>query len=110
MVAPRVAVDAARPGRHAGDAEVDRGLVWEHAGVVEPIDDRRVGFDASHQARRARRAVSWSAAASDARAASSERSRRDAARDHEAAEEAIAGEPLVDLLEALLQRMPVAVP
>src|SRR5260370_39632777 len=50
MVLSRVAVHAARPGRYSGDGEVHRSLVLEDAGIVEPIDYRRVGFDAPHQA------------------------------------------------------------
>src|SRR5665811_1571538 len=101
MVAARVAVHAARPGRHSSDGEVQRGLMLEDAGVVEPINDRRVGFDASHQA------VEPGESVLECDGEDSEEVVREieahAARDHEASEEAIAGEPLVHLLEALLQ-------
>src|SRR5665647_1800174 len=104
MVAARVAVYAARPGRHSSDGEVQRGLMLEDAGVVEPIDDRRVGFDASHQA------VEPGESVLECDGEDSEEVVREieahAARDHDASEEAIAGEPLVHLLEALLQAHP----
>ncbi len=104
MIAPRVAVHAARPGRHSCDGEVQRGLALEDAGVVEPIDNGRVGFDASHQA------VEPGESVRERRGEDSEEVSRDieahSAWDQEAAQEAIASEPLIHLLEALLQAQP----
>src|SRR5258708_1661634 len=104
MITPRVAVYAARPGRHSGDGEVQRGLVLEDAGVVEPIDDRRVGFDAFHQAVEPGESL-LERGGEDPEEIVREIEAR-AARDHEAPQEAIAGEPLVHLLEAFLQAHP----
>ena len=104
MIAPRVAIHAARPGGHAGNGEVQDGLVLEHPGVVEPVDDRRVGLDASHQAVEAGKGLL------EHGGEDSEEIVREIeahpARDDQTPEEAIAGEPLVRLLEALLQAHP----
>src|SRR5450759_2366991 len=101
MVAPRVAVHATRPGRYAGDGEVHRSLVLEDAGVVEPIDHRRIGFDAAHQAVEPGESVLERAGGGTREVV--REIEEHAARNHKAPEEAIAGEPLVHLLEALLQ-------
>ena len=104
MIAPRIAVNAARPGRHSSDGKIQRGPVGEDAGVVEPVDDRGVRQDASHQAiepgervlQRVREISEEIIREIEARTA----------RDHEAAEEAVTRDPLVHLLQALLQQCP----
>src|SRR5260370_28175726 len=101
MVLSRVAVHAARPGRYSGDGEVHRSLVLEDAGIVEPIDYRRVGFDAPHQAIEPGESVLERDGEGSQEVI--RKIEEHTAREHKAPEETIACKPLVHLLEALLQ-------
>jgi len=96
MVAPGIAVDAARTPRDAGDPERHGVLVEERPGPVQPVDNRRIVLDALHQAheRLAGRGQGGLERAGQVNGEVGPGS----ARRHQAAQEAMARQALVELL------------
>ena len=100
MIAARVPIDPAPPGRDARDREIARGLDREDPRAVQPVDDGRVAFDGLHQLDRALAGVPEDDLELALRPGVQVETH--APEDGEAAQEPVPGQPLVRALEDLL--------